>query len=434
MKSKKTRIITFSIVGVIFVLIVIGGILMWNNFRGAIPAFSKPSAKIADLLKNSGSSTSKSISLKEGSPNNTESKQITGSERSSENALESYDNSPLKLKKGFSISILADNLPGARVLVEDYYGNLWVSQTGEGKISEIEIENGIAVSTKTIFEGLRNPHGLAFDPDDPSILFIAEENKISKTDLDGDMTLQKIIDLPPGGRHFTRTIIFGPDGSLYVSIGSTCNLCLEKDKRYAAIYIMKKDGSRFSLFASGLRNSVFMAFNNTTDQLWATEMGRDFLGDDLPPDEINIIKEGLNYGWPYCYGKNILDSDFSTSQIAKQITSASEPSYIDIPAHSAPLGLAFFPETGWPSEYRGDLLVAYHGSWNRSIPTGYKIVRYMFDNDGSVQGEEDFIAGWLTDNNEVLGRPVDILFSKDGAIYISDDKAGVIYKVILSLK
>lgn len=181
-----------------------------------------------------------------------------------------------------------------------------------------------------------------------------------------------------------------------------------------------------------------MAIHPVTGKIWATEMGRDFLGDDLPPDEINIIEESEWYGWPWFYGKNI--EDYKFSPYSRPIfVKEPKPSYIDIPAHSAPLGLAFFPANSqWPEEYWNNLLVAYHGSWNRTDPTGYKIVRYKLDTQGNYFGDgstsspqvEDFISGWLKNNGATLGRPVDILIQPNGSIYISDDKAGVIYRVI----
>ena len=255
--------------------------------------------------------------------------------------------------------------------------------------------------------------------------------------------------MPSGGGHSTRPIKFGPDNRLYVAIGSSCNVCQEKDDRRAKIFSLNRDGGDFKEYAKGLRNSVFFTWSYIDGKMWGTDMGRDFLGDNLPPDEINIIEDGKNYGWPICYGKNIHDAEFdpvrnsppkgpSGAQSAGEISngvdknsicSNLEPSYIDISAHSAPLGLAFIPEEGWPQEYWHNLLVAYHGSWNRSEPTGYKIVRYKLDAKGNYLGEGNFIIGWLTATGEVLGRPVDILIKPEGVMYISDDKAGVIYKV-----
>ncbi|HSB35222.1 MAG TPA: PQQ-dependent sugar dehydrogenase, partial [Nitrospirota bacterium] len=164
-------------------------------------------------------------------------------------------------------------------------------------------------------------------------------------------------------------------------------------------------------------------------RLWVTEMGRDLLGDNTPPDEINIIDQGRDYGWPFCFGKNVHDDDFDPEGARVCRQPATVPSHIDIPAHSAPLGLAFFPEEGWPKEFRNDLLVSFHGSWNRSSPTGYKIVRYRLDGEGRYLGVKDFVSGWLKEDGTSLGRPVDIMIRPDGMIFVSDDKAGVIYRI-----
>jgi glucose/arabinose dehydrogenase len=158
-------------------------------------------------------------------------------------------------------------------------------------------------------------------------------------------------------------------------------------------------------------------------------MGRDLLGDDLPPDEINIVEEGKDYGWPFCYGKNVRDHTFGAGKERTCREPGTYPSHIDVPAHSAPLGLAFFPEKGWPAEYRNNLLVCYHGSWNRSIPTGYKIVRYRLDANGTLLAAEDFATGWLTKDGSLFGRPVDIMIRPDSTIFVSDDKAGVVYLI-----
>ncbi|MBI2047827.1 MAG: PQQ-dependent sugar dehydrogenase [Parcubacteria group bacterium] len=343
----------------------------------------------------------------------------------------------LNLRDKFSIEILADGLPKARVLKFDNDGNIWVSQTAEGIISKISLHNGVAEKIETALQGLNNPHGLAFDPDDSSRLYVAEESAISAIILNKNFQVEKIVDLPSGKGHFTRTINFGPDGRLYVSVGSSCNVCVEQEGLRAAITSMKKDGSNAEPYAIGLRNAVFFTWHPKTDELWATEMGRDLLGDDTPPDEINIVRQGGNYGWPICYGKNIHDTNFDKNTYVRNpcMDPFEVSSYIDVRAHSAPLGLAFVPDVfvdthRWPASYKGDLLVAYHGSWNRTEPTGYKIVRYMFSDTGMYEGEEDFITGWLTVNGKTLGRPVDVAFGSDGGFYISDDAAGVIYRVV----
>jgi len=330
---------------------------------------------------------------------------------------------------GFKIEVLADNLSGARVVLPDSLGNLWVSQPSQGVVSLVEMDEGKVTQHYPIFQDLKRPHGLAFDPDDPFLLYIAEEDKISRIRVYSEGSFEKLVDLPASGNHYTRTIAFGPDGRLYVSIGSTCNVCNESDPRRAKIFSMNKDGSDFKEYASGLRNSVFFTWHPTTGEMWATDMGRDLLGDDTPPDELNIVKEGQHYGWPTCYGANIHDTDFDKNiYIRNPCQEPTEvPSYVDFQAHSAPLGLAFIMDKNWSKDYRDDLIVAFHGSWNRTVPTGYKLVRVKLDEQGNYQGTEDFISGWLS-NGRVYGRPVDVVADRD-KLYVTDDRAGLIYVI-----
>ena len=179
-----------------------------------------------------------------------------------------------------------------------------------------------------------------------------------------------------------------------------------------------------------LRNSVFFVWQG--DKMFATDNGRDNLGDNLPPDEINIIEPEKDYGWPICYGKNIHDGAFDKNQYIRDPCLDKQASHIDLPAHSAALGLAFVPkDIGWPSGFEGDLIVAFHGSWNRTQPTGYKLAKINLSGVGDYGGLEDFISGWLSSDGKIsLGRPVGIIFGTDGAMYVSDDKAGVVYKVV----
>lgn len=347
---------------------------------------------------------------------------------------------PLTLPPGFSISIFAKNLGKPRVLAYDPIGNLLASIPEEGKVVALPDRDGDgkADQIQTVISGLNNPHGIAFRCTDTCKLYIAETNQVAAYDYDAKKLIasrkKKIVDLPSGGGHWTRTLLFMPfpnDHRLLVSVGSSCNVCNESDSRRAKILSLDIESGSLKTFASGLRNAVFMALHSVSGKIWVTEMGRDLLGDDLPSDEINIINEEKNYGWPICYGKNIHDDNFDPNIYIRNpcMEPFEIPSYIDIPAHSAPLGLAFIPEEGWPQEYWYDLLVAYHGSWNRTEPTGYKIVRYKLGKDGEYEGQEDFITGWLTPDG-VLGRPVDILAHPGGVMYISDDKAGVVYRIV----
>jgi glucose/arabinose dehydrogenase len=230
-------------------------------------------------------------------------------------------------------------------------------------------------------------------------------------------------DLPKGSGHWTRTIAFGPDGKLYVSVGSSCNVCNETDPRRAAVLQFSADGTGGRVFARGIRNAVGIAFHPATGALWATNNGRDWLGDDLPPETILILKDGAHYGWPYCNGSRVPDPDFGRPDFCKTVALPT----VEIQAHSAPLGLTFYTGEAFPVEYRGDLFVALHGSWNRSVPTGYKVIRIPV-RDGKPGAPQDFGTGWLQ-GSRAWGRPVDVITGKDGALYVSDDRAGVIYRI-----
>lgn len=414
---KKVLVIIFGIVlggGFLW-----AGIFYWENLRGIGPAVLPPSQDIGKLI--------------EQAPQGQKDKRQEVSGETKEPLPKNTTDMPLALADGFSISIFARDIGPARVMTWDPKGNVLVSITGEGKVVALPDRNhdGVADEVATVISALNRPHGLAFRE---GKLYIAETDQVATYDYDPirlkATNKRKIIDLPGGEGHFTRTIMFAADGRLLTSVGSSCNVCNESDWRRAKILVSNPDGSDLKVFASGLRNAVFMTTHLVTGEIWATEMGRDLLGDDLPPDEINMVEEGKSYGWPLCYGKNIHDTEFDRNTYIR--SPCQEPfeisSYLDLPAHSAPLGLAFIPEEGWPQEYWYNLLVAYHGSWNRSVPTGYNIVRFKLDEKGNYLSQEDFISGWLQ-GNRALGRPVDILVQPGGTVYISDDKAGVVYRV-----
>ncbi len=354
------------------------GLFLWNRYKGVWLANVPSQQNIVDLIQ-----------------------QTQSPPKPGQNQTQM----PLKIPDGYSLSIYSKDLGGPRDLVLDPNGTVLASLTSSGRVVAMVGGNTIDVAS-----GLNKPHGLVFNG---GKIYIAETDQVAVYDYDlvshKATNKHKIIDLPGGGVHFTRSLLI-KDGKIYVSIGSDCNACLESDPRRAAIWVANLDGSNFRVFASGLRNSVFMTLKPDSNEIWATNMGRDFLGDDLPPDTVNIIKDGANYGWPYCYGNRIADSQTNPNNLKFDCNKMETPK-LSFQAHSAPLGLAFLGE---------DLLVSYHGSWNRSIPTGYKVVKFH----NGVQ--EDFISGWLQPNGEVLGRPVDILV-KGKEIYISDDKSGVIY-------
>ncbi len=430
----------FIIIGIIF----LGGAFYienfyWKNLRGIGPIISKPPIDIVNSLNNSNTA-----SPSPSAPSNADIQETP------KNTTEM----PLKLPPGFSISLYAKNLGKPRVMHFGPDGKLLVSIPSQGKVVRLidKDNDGFAETHADLISGLNKPHGIALRSQEnkPDNIYIAETDQVAMYDYDTTagkaINKKKIFDLPGGGNHFSRTIMFMPypdHDRLLTSIGSSCNVCNETDSRRAKILVSNFDGSNLKEYAKGLRNSVFMAIHPVTGKIWATEMGRDLLGDDIPPDEINIIEKNKNYGWPICFGKNIHDTKFDTNTYFRNpcMEPFETPSYIDIPAHSAPLGLAFFPEEGWPKDYWHNLLVAYHGSWNRNEPTGYKIVRYKLDEKGNFVGvgstgspqAEDFITGWLK-NGKALGRPVDIIIQPGGTIFVSDDFAGVIYKITYNQK
>jgi glucose/arabinose dehydrogenase len=331
----------------------------------------------------------------------------------------------VNLPPGFTASVFASGLGSPRFLTLDPSGTLLVSIPSQGRVVALPDPNGSAL---TVVQDLDRPHGLAWKDGN---LYVAETGRVLRfrynpaTRKATDAAVV-VASLPRGGSHWTRTIVFDPDGRLYVSVGSSCNVCREQDGRRAAVLRYNADGSGEELFATGMRNAVGLAFSPATGALWAAVNERDLRGDDVPPDYITEVKAKGFYGWPDCMtvrGRAVIDERFGPNGRCSAVT----PPTVEIQAHSAPLGLAFYTGGQFPPEYRGDLFVAYHGSWNRSVPTGYKVVRVRFK-DGKPTGVEDFATGWLHDGR-VLGRPVDLIVGRDGALYVSDDSSGRIYRI-----
>ena len=344
-------------------------------------------------------------------------------------AAEAQGEPKLKVPPGFAIDVFADKVGSVRFMAIDPAGTLLVSEPSAGRVLALPDKNGRgkADSVQTVVTGLDQPHGLAFHE---GALYVAETSRVQRFTYD-PATMKAtqptlLTRLPAGGGHWTRTVVFGPDGLMYVSVGSSCNVCRESDKRRAAVLRFNADGSGEQLFASGLRNAVGLAFHPTSGVLWATVNERDWRGDDVPPDYVTEIREGTVHGWPDCMtvrGRVITDTSFTKSATCDKVT----PPTVEIQAHSAPIGLAFYTGTQFPEEYRGSLFVAYRGSWNRSLPTGYKIVRIRV-RDGQPPAVEDFATGWL-EGTSSWGRPVDLVVGRDGALYLSDQGAGRIYRI-----
>ncbi len=332
----------------------------------------------------------------------------------------------LSATKGWKVSVFAGGLGGPRHMATDEAGNIFVSLTSGGKVVALpdRDRDGVADEPVTFADGLNKPHGLAFRGGE---LVVAETGRVSvlkdtDKDLKADSKEVIIDDIPVGEGHFTRSIAISPSGDIFVSVGSSCNACVEKDKRRAAV--LKAAGKKTALYATGLRNSVGIAIHPDTKDLWGADNGTDYLGEDLPPEELNRIVEGGDYGWPYCYGDKVPDPNMGSAERCRDTV----PIDLGMQAHSAPLGIAFGKGLRSPDRFKDSLFIAFHGSWNRSVPTGYKVVAVPFK-DGRPSGKAiDVITGWLTKDGP-WGRPVQPLVGKDGALYISDDYAGVIYRV-----
>jgi glucose/arabinose dehydrogenase len=349
-------------------------------------------------------------------------------------AQQPLDLNRLKTPEGFHIAVFAQE-DSPRMMVFSPGGVLLVSDFDNNKVIALPDykRTGKAERSVVVLSHLNQPHGLAFYEDK---LYVAENDKVHRYDWN-EANLRAanpktIADLPTGGGHSTRSLVFH-GGKMYVATGSSCNACVEKDPRRAAVMEFSPDGSGQRIFAKGIRNAVGLAVNPKTDTIWVTFNGRDWLGDDLPPDVIDDLgKGGGDFGWPYCYGDRVPDPNF-TKPGDDRCQSVIRPK-VQIQAHSAPLGLAFCEGAMFPAEYRNNLFVAFHGSWNRSVPTGYKVVRVKLDDKGQpLGGAEDFITGWLAPGERKrgrwMGRPVGILFGPDGSMYLSDDAGGLIYRV-----
>ncbi len=329
----------------------------------------------------------------------------------------------LRLPPGFKISVWAPNLDGVRFLALGPGNAVYASQPGAGTVVRITDANhdGVADSVATVASGLNGPFGIAFRGD---TMYVADEQTVRRFD-PGSAAPVTIVDNVPGGGHSTRTILFGPDGKLYLAVGSSCNLCDESDSLRAAVTQFNRDGSGGRIFAKGLRNTVGLAFNPTTGELWGGNNDRDNLGDDLPPEHVNIIKDGRNYGWPQCYLPGKPNPEYGSADCSQV-----EPPAITVQAHSAPLGFAFYTGTQFPAGYRGDAFMTLHGSWNRSVPTGAKVVRVQMDIGGArATGVDDFIVGWQRPDGSRWGRPVGLLVLPDGSLLVSDDVGGKIWRV-----
>jgi len=350
----------------------------------------------------------------------------TGGEPASQSLLEQR----IEVPDGFSISIFAEDLR-PRVLRMTATGDLLVSAPRDGHILWLAADedgDGRSDARRILLADLDRPHGIDLHD---GWLYVAEGGALGRIRFDPDRgetrgPYQRLVEgLPRGGNHWTRTLRVGPDGYLYVSIGSSCNVCEEEDPRRAAIVRYRLDGSGEEIFASGLRNSVGFDWQPGTGALYATDNGRDLLGDDFPPCELDRVVEGGFYGWPYANGDRIPDPDYGKGH-EREILESMPPAHA-FRAHTAPLGITFVREPAAPAAYRGAALVALHGSWNRTRKDGYKLVSLHWGEEGQIE-QRDFATGFESDE-QVIGRPADVAVGPDGAFYVSDDYAHAIYRI-----
>lgn len=329
----------------------------------------------------------------------------------------------LDLPDGFRISAYTTEVPGARSLALGADGTLFVGTRGTGTVYAVKA--GAAPQVVTIARGLNTPNGVAYRD---GALYVAEINRILRYDaIDKhlDRPPQPVVvvdDLPRDRHHGWKYIAFGPDGKLYVPIGAPCNVC---DKSgYAVITRMNADGTGREVFARGVRNTVGFTWHPGSQQLWFTDNGRDWLGDDTPPCELNLApRAGLHFGFPFCHGGDIKDPELGRFGNC----AAAVPPARKLDAHVAPLGVKFYTGTQFPESYRNQLLIAEHGSWNRKERSGYRLMLVRLNGNEAVS-YEPFVTGW-NQPDEVLGRPVDLLVAPDGSLFVSDDKAGAIYRI-----
>jgi len=335
----------------------------------------------------------------------------------------------IKLPPGFTIEVYADNIPGARSMTLTPKGTLFVGTRNEGKVYAVTGRAGTRKGREifTIADGLNMPNGVAFRN---GSLYVAEVSRVIRYDKIEERLAdppQPVVindSFPTKTHHGWKFIRFGPDGKLYVPVGAPCNVCEEKNPRFASIMRMDPDGRNLELFARGVRNTVGFDWSPLSGELWFTDNGRDWMGDNQPPDELNRAPvPGLHFGFPYLHGRNTPDPKYSTAHGKEGLT----PPEMELGPHVASLGMRFYTGRLFPAEYRNQIFIAEHGSWNRSRPIGYRITMVRFSGNRPVSYEV-FAEGWLL-GGKAWGRPVDIEVMADGSLLVSDDKAGAIYRI-----
>ena len=334
----------------------------------------------------------------------------------------------IELPEGFHIRVYAKGVPGARSLSLSPSGTLFVGTRSSGRVYALRDEDGDHKAERVIIlaRGLNRPNGVAFKDGD---LYVAEVSRILRyryieAHLDNPPPPEIVNDAFPTDRsHGWKFIRFGPDGLLYVPVGAPCNICASPDP-YASIGRLNPSTGDFEVVSRGVRNSVGFDWHPETGEMWFTENGRDWMGDELPPDELNrVTADGQHFGYPYCHGTNIVDPDFGAQRGCDEFV----PPVQELGPHVAALGMRFYTGNMFPAEYRDQIFIAEHGSWNRTSKIGYRLTLVRLAADGAVS-YEPFAEGWLQEESN-WGRPVDVLVMPDGSLLVSDDQAGLIYRI-----
>jgi len=342
----------------------------------------------------------------------------------------------LKLPAGFKIEIFAEKLDKPRMIAVAPNGDLYVTRRGEkGDVLLLRDadKDGKAEPPQTVAR-IPHVHGIALRE---GKLYLAAVRELYVAAIKPDGTLDEpkklYDDLPDAGQHPNRTLAFSPNGELYLSVGSTCNAAPEPNPESATMLKVKTDGSGRTIFATGLRNTIGFAWHPEDGALHGMDHGIDWLGDDAQREELNVLKEGKKYGWPFVFEngqRNPADNPKETTGLTwEEYAKTCEPPVLTATAHSAPMALLFYTGTQFPKEYRGAAFVTFHGSWNRSEPSGYKVAHVRVE-DGKPAAFEDFITGFLVQEDKAqFGRPCGLALAPDGSLFLSDDGGGVIYRI-----
>ena len=339
----------------------------------------------------------------------------------------------LQLPEGFALSVFARDLQHARMLAV-HERHVYLTRPAQGDVLLLEDTNddGVADSQKPVASGLPNVHGIAIDGD---TVYLATPTQVLRSTLaaTGELSAPEeiISDLPAGGQHPNRTLGIGPDHKLYISVGSPCDACAIDDPEYASLLRAEPDGSSREIFASGLRNTIGFGWHPVTQALWGMDHGSDWRGDDIPPEELNLIETGKDYGWPYCYGDRQIDKVIQAPRdtTKEAYCAKTQPPVLTNQAHEAPIGWAFYTAAQFPAAYRNSAFIALRGSWNRIPATGYKIAQVVFEN-GQPTRIADFVTGFLIeDGTAEFARVAGVAVSADGSLLFTDDEHGIIYRV-----